>query len=80
MGAGLDGLVHRHFDVPQVVEGVEDADDVNAVFHALAHESPDDVIGIVLVSQQVLAAQQHLQLGVLYHFADLAQALPGIFM
>ena len=32
-GAGLDGLLHGYLQVVHVVEGVKNADDVNAVFH-----------------------------------------------
>ena len=80
VGAGLDALVHCHLDVPQIIEGVEHTDDVDAALHALAHKGPDDVVGIMLVAQQVLAPQQHLQPGVFHVLADGAQPLPGILV
>ena len=80
MSAGLDGLVYRHFNIPQVVEGIKDTDDVDAALHALADEGTNNIIGIMLIAQQVLAAEQHLQLGVLHMLADGAQALPGILV
>ncbi|CAN4041366.1 DUF1835 domain-containing protein, partial [Dysosmobacter welbionis] len=57
---GLDGLLQ----VPHVVEGVEDPDDVDAVFNALAAEGVHHVIGVVLVAQDVLAPEEHLELRV----------------
>lgn len=33
--AGLERFIHGNLDVTQIVERIEDADDVNAVFHAL---------------------------------------------
>ena len=80
MRAALQALIHCHLNIAQVVQSVEDADDVDAVFHALAHESPDDIVGIMLIAQQVLAPQQHLQLGILHMAADGAQPLPGILV
>ena len=80
MSTGLDGLINSNFDVAQVVQRVEDTDDVDAVLNALADEGANDVIGIVLVTQQVLAAEQHLCLCVLEVLADCAQSLPGIFV
>ena len=44
------------------------------------HEVLHHVVGIVLVAQDVLAAEQHLQLGVGQALAQLAQALPGVFV
>ena len=80
MGAGLDGLIHGDLDVAQIVQGVKNTDDIDAAFHALADESPDDIVGIMLVAQQVLTAEQHLQLGIFRVLADGTQALPGIFV
>ena len=71
---GLDGLLQ----IADVVEGVEDADDIDAVLDALAAEGVHHVVGVVLVAQNVLAAEQHLQLRVLHVLADGAQALPRI--
>ena len=73
---GLDGLLQ----IADVVEGVEDADDIDAVLHALAAEGVHHVVCVVLVAQNVLAAEQHLQLRVLHVLADGAQALPRIFV
>ncbi len=80
MGAGFDGLVHRYLDVAQVVQRVENADDIDAVFHGFAHKGPDNIVGIVLIAQQILAPQQHLQLCVFHNLADFAQSLPGVFV
>ena len=73
---GLDGLLQ----IAHVVERVENADDVNAVFNALGAERVHHVVGIVLVTQNVLAAEQHLQLGVLHMLADGAQTLPRVLV
>ena len=79
-GAGLDGGFHGHLQVLGVVQRVEDADDVDAVFHGLLDKLLHEVIGIVGVTQHVLAPQQHLQLGVGHLGPDLPQPLPGILV
>ena len=79
MAARLEALVHRGLDVAQVVERVENADDIHAVLNGCAHKTAHHVIRIVAVPQQVLAAKQHLQLGVFHVLPDCAQALPRVF-
>ena len=80
MRATLQGLIHGHFNIADIVERIEDADDINAVFHRFADEHAHHIIGVVLVAQQVLAAQQHLQRGLGAGLLYLAQPLPGIFV
>ena len=70
----LDGRL----DVARVVEGVEHAENVDAVFDRERHEPVDDIVGVVAVAHEVLAAQQHLQRGLLGQRLDLAQAFPGV--
>ena len=79
-GAGLDGLLHGYLQVVHVVEGVKNADDVNAVFHRLPDKHPDKIVGIVGITQDVLAPEQHLQLGIGHLGPNLPQALPGILV
>ena len=52
-----DGALH----VAGVVQGIEDPEDVHAVFGGPLDEVVDDVVAIVAVAQQVLATQKHLQ-------------------
>ena len=72
---GADG----HLEVAVVVEGVEDAEDVHAVLDGEGDEALEDIVGVVLVAEDVLAAQEHLERGLLRVGLDEAQALPGIF-
>ena len=80
VSALLDGLVNGHLQIAHVVERIENTDDVDAVFHGMLHELAHHIIGIVLVAQNVLAAQEHLELGIGHLGADLAQTLPRIFL
>ena len=73
---GLDGLLQ----IAHVVERVENADDVDSVFNALGAELVHHVVGIVLVAENVLTAEEHLQLRVRQVRAQLAQALPWVLV
>ncbi|VGP43818.1 hypothetical protein SB01124_04112 [Klebsiella quasipneumoniae subsp. quasipneumoniae] len=70
----LQGGLH----VARVVHGVEDAEDVHAVFDGALHEAFDHVVGVVTVAEQVLAAEQHLQRGLRHRLFQLAQADPRV--
>ena len=61
VAAGLLHGLDRGLEVPQVVEGVEDAEDVHAVLDGELAELLDDVVRVVAVADDVLPAQQHLQ-------------------
>ena len=80
LAAGLLGSANRGGKVSRVVERVEDAQDIDAVLNRLLHKGLDDIVRIIVIAQKVLAAQQHLQLGVLHMGANGAQALPGILV
>ena len=80
LAAGLLAGLNRGLQVANVVQGVEDAHDVNAVLDGLADNRAHDVIGVVAVAKQVLAAKQHLKLRVLDVGADGAQTVPGVLV
>ena len=71
---GLDGGL----EVPEVVEGVEDAEDVHAVLDGELAELLDDVVRVVAVADDVLAAEEHLEGRLLEALLELAEALPGV--
>ena len=75
----LDEL-HGSFHVAGVVQSVENTHHIDAVFDGLLAEGLHHVVGIVPVAQDVLAAEQHLQLGVGQALFQGAQALPGVFV
>ena len=79
LAAGLD-RTHGGFQVAQVVERIEDAEDIDTVVRRPGDETLDDVIGVMPIPQQVLPAQQHLQRRVGHRLLEGAQALPGIFL
>ena len=80
MAACLETFVHSGLDVAQIVQRIENTDDIHAVLDALADKTAHGIIRIMVIAEQVLTAQQHLQLGVLHVRFDLAQTLPRILM
>jgi hypothetical protein len=74
-----DGGLDRGFDIAHIVHRVEDAEHVHAVVGAARDELFDHVVGVVAVTERVLAAQQHLHRRVRHRRLELAQSLPGIF-
>ncbi|GAS64468.1 hypothetical protein NGUA38_03067 [Salmonella enterica] len=78
VGAVAAHRLQGGFHIARVVHGVEDAEDVHAVFHRAFDEALHHVIGVVAVAEQVLAAQQHLQRGFGHGFFEFAQAQPRV--
>ena len=66
--------------VGQPVEGVEDAEQVDAGLGRFLDEGLDDVVGIVGVADGVGGPQQHLEEDVRDALAQLGQAVPGRFL
>ena len=81
VGSGvLLGGLQGGADVPEIVQRVEDPQNVDAVLDGQLHELLNNIVVVVLVAQQVLAPQQHLQLGIGHMLADMPQPLPGILV
>ena len=75
----LDGRSGR-LEVADVVEGVEHPEDVHAVLRRLVDEPAHDVVAVVAVAHDVLAAQQHLQRSARHVLLDESQTLPRVFV
>jgi len=73
--AGGGGL-----EVAQVVQGVEDAEDVDPDLAGPVDEGPDDVVGVVPVADEVLAAQEHGEGGLPHVPLQDARPLPGVLV
>ena len=56
----LVGSLHRGPQVADIVQAVENTDDVNAVGDGLLYEVFHHVVGVMVVAQDILAAEQHL--------------------
>ena len=79
MFAGFFDGADGGLQIAQVVQGIKHAEHIDAVFGGFGNKGLYHVICIMAVTQQVLAAQQHLQPRIGQRFAQLPQALPRIF-
>ena len=72
--------LHCLFHIARIVERVENTDDINAVFDRLFNEHINHIVRIVLVAEQVLPAQKHLQLGVGHMLFKGTKPLPRVLV
>ena len=75
IGCGYCGL-----QVAQIVQTVENTDDINTVGDGFLYKVLHHVVGVGTVAQDVLSAEEHLQLGILEALPELSQSVPGIFL
>ena len=73
---GLDGL----FQIAHIVQRVKNADDIDTVFNGFTAEGVHHVVCIVLVAQNILATEQHLQFGIGQTLLQSTKALPRILV
>ena len=76
----LLACVHCGLQVAEIVQAVKDADDVNAVCDGLLDEVFHDIVGVVVVAEDVLTAEQHLELGILEALLQETKPLPRILV
>ena len=72
--------LNRDLEVSEVVERVEHLNHTNAVFDRLLDEGSYHIVGLVRLSEQRLAADQHLQWRLYDRGPQGAQSLPRIFL
>ena len=81
---GLFGAFQRGFDcnakIANVVERIENAEDADTVRRGVLNEFFHDVVGIVIVAQKILPAQEHLNRRILKVRLELVEPFPGIFI
>ncbi len=83
LGDGGPGLAHgldRRAHLLDVVEGVEDAEDVDAGLGGLLHERVRDRRRVRRVADRVATAQQHLQADVRHGLAQLGEPVPRVLV
>ncbi|SLY46856.1 Uncharacterised protein [Klebsiella quasivariicola] len=78
MGAVAADRLQGGFHIARVVHGIEDTEDVHAVFDGAFDKALHHIVGVVAVAEQVLAAEQHLQRGLRHRLFQLAQADPRV--
>ena len=71
---------HCAFQVASIVKSIENTDDGYAVINRTVYKFAYNVIGIMVITQNVLTAQQHLNRGFAQVLFERAQTLPGILV
>ena len=74
------GSTHSAFQVARIVERVEDTDDRNTVRYRAVDKLADYVVSVMIIAEDILAAQQHLNRGFAQMLFECAQALPRVFI
>ena len=67
-------------DIANIVQRIEHAKDLNAVFFRACDKTVHDVFGIVLISHEVLTAREHGQIGIGHVGFDGSQTLPRVLI
>ena len=71
---------HGAFQVTNIIECVKYADDANAVVYRAMHKFAHHVVSVVVIAENVLSAQEHLDRSLGQVFAKGTQSLPGILV
>src|SRR5438477_2644902 len=79
-GAGFERGIDRDAHVFDGIKRIENAKDVDALGMCFADEFSDETVRIGSVADSVGAAEEHLETDVWNALAQVAQALPGIFV
>ena len=66
--------------IPHVVEGVEDPEDVDTGLGRVPHERTHDLVAVVAVAHEILSPQQHLERRAPAVMLDRAQPLPRVLV
>ena len=74
------GGLYSCLQVADIIQTVKDTDNINTVGNGLLYKVLHNIVCIMVISQDVLSAEQHLQLGVLKSVSQFPQSLPGIFL
>ena len=74
--AGFDRLLQ----IAQVVQRVKYPDNIYTVFYGFFYKVIHNIVRIMLVAQNILTSEKHLQLGVGHGPFKGAQALPGVLV
>ena len=70
--------VDSGLEIPGIVQRIKNSYDIYSVCYGFLYEIGYYIVGVMTVSENILTAEEHLQLCILYRFADNAEALPRI--
>ncbi len=74
------GGVYGLLQVAQIIQTVKNTDNIDTVCNGLLHKGIYNVICVRSVAQNILTAEQHLQLGLFEAVTQLAESVPGILL
>ena len=74
------GCLHCRLEIAKVVETVENTDNVDSVGNGFLYEIFYHIVAVGTVSQNILPAEEHLQLCVLKASTELAEPVPRILL
>ena len=80
MLAALFDHLHGGFDVPDIVQRVEDPKHIDAMFGGSLNKFFQDVVGVMTVADDVLSADKHLKAGIRHRGAKGSESFPGVFL
>ena len=75
----LECCINRDFEVTNIVECIKDAEYANTMLGCLLNELLYHVVGVVVIAEQVLTAEKHLNWRLEVFLQDI-QALPRILI
>ena len=79
MLADLFHRPQRGAHIADIVHGVEHAEHVHAIHRSALHKFFHHIVGVVAVTQNILAAKQHLLRRFRHGFFQFADTVPGVF-
>jgi hypothetical protein len=75
----LDRRLDRRLEVPEIVQRVENPEDIDAVDRTALDELLHQVVSVMAVAENILAAKQHLLWRIRHGGFQAANALPRVF-
>ena len=78
--AGFLGCLYSRLQIAKVIQAVKNTDTVDTVFNRLLYEAVNNIIRIVRISEDILAAKQHLGRSVLEVALQNTKSLPRILV
>ncbi len=80
MSLFLIRCLHRRLQVADIIQTVKNTDNIDTVRNRLLNKILHHVIRIMIIAQNILPAEEHLQLCILKSCSQLPKPLPGIFL
>ena len=79
MSAFLLGCLNGSLKVSDIIQAVKNTDNINSVSDGFLYKVLNHIVRVMIVSKDVLATEQHLELCILETGSQLSESLPRIF-